>query len=138
MKRSSVYLEDDLHKALKIKAVDTEIPMSSLVNEAVRKSLIEDAEDLQAFNDRAEESSVDFESFVQKLKRMGNYRLRIKKSATKEIEKLTQTDRIRIIQAIEKLALNPRPVGSQKLSGQEKFRFRVGNYWYYMKSSMMD
>ncbi len=138
MKRSSVYLEDDLHKALKIKAVDIEIPMSSLVNEAVRQSLIEDAEDLQTFNDRAEESSVDFESFVQKLKRMGNYRLRIKKSATKEIEKLTQTDRIRIIQAIEKLALNPRPVGSQKLSGQEKFRFRVGNYWYYMKSSMMD
>jgi len=112
--------------------------MSSLVNEAVRQSLIEDAEDLQAFNDRAEESSVDFESFVQKLKRMGDYRLRIKKSATKEIEKLTQTDRIRIIQAVEKLALNPRPVGSQKLSGQEKFRFRVGNYWYYMKSSMMD
>ena len=111
--------------------------MSSLVNEAVRQSLIEDAEDLQAFNDRAEES-VDFESFVQKLKRMGDYRLRIKKSATKEIEKLTQTDRIRIIQAVEKLALNPRPVGSQKLSGQEKFRFRVGNYWYYMKSSMMD
>ena len=59
---------------------------------------------------------------------MVNYRLRIKKSATKEIEKLTQTDRIRIIQAIEKLAQNPRPVGSQKLSGQEKFRIRVGNY----------
>ena len=59
---------------------------------------------------------------------MGNYRLRIKKSATKEIEKLTLTDRIQIIQAIEKLAENPRPVGSQKLSGQEKFRIRVGNY----------
>ena len=71
MKRSSVYLEDDLHKALKIKAVDIEIPMSSLVNEAVRQSLIEDAEDLQTFNDRAEESSVDFESFVQKLKKDG-------------------------------------------------------------------
>ena len=71
MKRSSVYLEDDLHKALKIKAVDTEIPMSSLVNEAVRQSLIEDAEDLQTFNDRAEEASVDFESFVQKLKKDG-------------------------------------------------------------------
>jgi mRNA interferase RelE/StbE len=59
---------------------------------------------------------------------MGNYRLRIKKSTTKEIENHTQTDRIRIIQAIEKLAENPRPVGSQKLSGQEKFRMRVGNY----------
>jgi plasmid stability protein len=71
MKRSTVYLEDDLHKALKIKAADTEIPMSSLVNEAVRQSLIEDAEDLQAFNDRADESSVDFESFVQQLKKNG-------------------------------------------------------------------
>ena len=54
--------------------------------------------------------------------------MRIKKSAAQEIEKLTQTDRIRIIQVIEKLAQNPRPVGSQKLSGQEKFRIRVGNY----------
>ena len=71
MKRSTVYLEDDLHKALKIKAADTEIQMSSLVNEAVRQSLIEDAEDLQAFNDRADESSVDFESFIQQLKKNG-------------------------------------------------------------------
>ncbi|MDA7757058.1 type II toxin-antitoxin system RelE/ParE family toxin [Opitutales bacterium] len=59
---------------------------------------------------------------------MGSCRLRIKKSAAQEIEKLTHTDSIRIIQAIEKLAQNPRPVGSQKLSGQEKFRIRVGNY----------
>ena len=59
---------------------------------------------------------------------MGNYRLRIKKSATKEIEKISQPVRIRVVQAIEKLAQNPRPVGSQKLSGQEKFRIRVGNY----------
>lgn len=71
MQRSTVNLEDDLHKAVKIKAADIEIPMSSLVNEAVRQSLIEDAEDLQAFNDRVEESSVDFESFVQKLKKDG-------------------------------------------------------------------
>ena len=54
MKRATVYLEDDLHTAIKIKAADTEMLMSSLVNEAVRQSLIEDAEDLQAFNDRAD------------------------------------------------------------------------------------
>ena len=52
-------------------AADTEIPMSSLINEAVRQSLIEDAEDLQVFIDRADESSVDFESFVQQLKKNG-------------------------------------------------------------------
>ncbi|MDA7757057.1 hypothetical protein N8920_04055 [Opitutales bacterium] len=45
--------------------------MSSLINEAVRQSLIEDAEDLQVFIDRADESSVDFESFVQQLKKNG-------------------------------------------------------------------
>jgi len=71
MKRSTVYLENDLHKALKIKAADTDVPMSTLVNDAVRQSLLEDAEDLQAFDERTNEPSIDFETFVQSLKKDG-------------------------------------------------------------------
>jgi len=59
---------------------------------------------------------------------MGNYRLVIKKSAAKEIEKIQKKDRIRIVGKIRSLASDPHPTGSQKLSGREKYRIRQGNY----------
>jgi len=59
---------------------------------------------------------------------MESYRLVIKKSAAKEIEKLNKQDRVRIIEKIQGLSADPRPAGSKKLSGQEKFRVRQGNY----------
>jgi len=42
-----------------------------MVNDAVRISLAEDAEDLAAFDDRADEPTIDFEDFVKKMKRSG-------------------------------------------------------------------
>ena len=59
---------------------------------------------------------------------MEGYRIVIKKSAAKEIEKIEQKDRIRIIERIRSLASDPHPAGSKKLSGQEKYRIRQGNY----------
>lgn len=59
---------------------------------------------------------------------MESYRIVIKKSAAKEIEAIQSKDRTRIIEKIRALADEPRPVGSKKLSGQEKFRIRQGNY----------
>jgi len=59
---------------------------------------------------------------------MGNYRIVIKKSAAKEIEKIQKKDRIRIVEKIRSLSSDPRPSGSKKLSGQEKYRIRQGNY----------
>jgi len=59
---------------------------------------------------------------------MENYRIVIKKSAAKEIERVNGQDKIRIVERIRKLAFDPRPTGSQKLSGQEKYRIRQGNY----------
>lgn len=59
---------------------------------------------------------------------MENYRIVIKKSAAKEIERIEKKDRIRIIERIRSLAEDPHPVGSKKLSGQEKYRIRQGNY----------
>lgn len=59
---------------------------------------------------------------------MESYKLVIKKSAAKEIEKLPKRDRIRIVEKIFDLASEPRPAGSKKLSGQEKYRIRQGNY----------
>ncbi len=60
---------------------------------------------------------------------MARYSLRIKKTARKELEAVaTKADRRRIIKRIESLADNPRPLGSQKLSGRERYRIRQGNY----------
>ena len=59
---------------------------------------------------------------------MESYRIVIKKSAAKEIERIAKNDRIRVIEKIKSLAQNPHPTGSKKLSGQEKYRMRQGNY----------
>ena len=59
---------------------------------------------------------------------MANYRLLIKPSAAKELEALPTKDRKRIAAKIQRLASEPRPVSTEKLSGQEKYRLRQGNY----------
>ena len=59
---------------------------------------------------------------------MESFRIVIKKSAAKEIERIEKKDRIRIIEKIRSLASDPHPLGSRKLSGQEKYRIRQGNY----------
>jgi hypothetical protein len=70
-KRTTVYFEPDIHKALRLKSAVSERSISEMVNDAVRYSLAEDAEDLAAFDERADEPTVDFEDFVKKLKRSG-------------------------------------------------------------------
>lgn len=71
-KRATIYFEPGVHKALRLKAVQTEQSISDLVNVAVRQSLEEDTEDLQAFETRKKEPSLLFESVVKDLKRRGN------------------------------------------------------------------
>ena len=70
-RRATVYLDAELHRALRLKAADTDYSLSELVNNAVRQSLLEDAEDLAAFEERAPEPNLDFGQFVKDLKRRG-------------------------------------------------------------------
>lgn len=70
-RRSTVYLEVDLYRVLRLKAAETDQSMSDLVNEAVRLSLQEDAEDLAAFTDRVAEPSISFEAAVRDLRKRG-------------------------------------------------------------------
>ena len=70
-KRTTVYFEPDIHKALRLKSAVSERSISEMVNDAVRRSLAEDAEDLAAFDERSDEPTVDFDDFVKKLKRSG-------------------------------------------------------------------
>ena len=60
---------------------------------------------------------------------MARYRLLIKPSAVKEIEAIPlKRDRRRVVERISKLAEDPRPFGSEKISGQDKYRVRQGRY----------
>ena len=70
-KRSTIYLEEPLHKALRVKAAETDTSISDLVNTAVRQALAEDAEDLKSFRDRAKEPRMSFEDLVRDMKRRG-------------------------------------------------------------------
>lgn len=71
MKRATVYFDPDIHKALRVKAAQTDRSMSDLVNAAVQASLSEDAEDLAAFAERAKEPDLAFEEVLEDLKRRG-------------------------------------------------------------------
>lgn len=70
-KRATVYFDPELHRALRLKAVETDRSLSDIVNEAVKLSLAEDAEDLAAFRKRSREPNVPFEDVVKDLKRRG-------------------------------------------------------------------
>jgi len=71
LRRATVYLDSDLHRALRMKAAETDQSLSDLVNSAVRRSLLEDAEDLTAFDERAHEPGLDFGAVVKDLKKRG-------------------------------------------------------------------
>jgi plasmid stability protein len=70
-RRATVYLDPALHRALRIKAAETDQSVSDIVNEAVRLTLAEDAEDLAAFRARAKEPNLEFETFLKDLRRRG-------------------------------------------------------------------
>ena len=70
-KRATIYLDTVLHRALRIKAAETEHSMSELVNDAIKYSLAEDSIDLAAFNERKNEPSMAFEDVLKKLKKNG-------------------------------------------------------------------
>jgi hypothetical protein len=70
-KRATIYFEAGLHKALRMKAANTEKSISDLVNVAVRRSLAEDSEDLKAFETRKKEPNLLFGDVLKDLKRRG-------------------------------------------------------------------
>lgn len=67
-KRSTIYFEPELHKALRIKAANTERSISDLVNDSVRQALREDQQDLAAFEERAAEPTITYEALLEELR----------------------------------------------------------------------
>jgi hypothetical protein len=70
-KRSTIYLEPDLHRAVRLKSADTNRSISDIVNDSLRLALREDQEDLEAFEERAKEPIMSYEALLTKLKADG-------------------------------------------------------------------
>ena len=59
---------------------------------------------------------------------MGKYRIYIKPTAVKELQRIPKQDVTRIIEKVRGLSSDPRPPGCEKLSLEEKYRIRQGKY----------
>lgn len=70
-KRATIYFDPALHNALRIKAAHTNRSVSEIVNDAVRRALSEDQEDLAAFEDRVAEPVISYEDLLKDLKAHG-------------------------------------------------------------------
>ncbi len=70
-KRAIIYLDPRLHKALKLKSIETSKSMSALVNQAVRDALAEDAADLSAYEERIDEPVISFSEMGKRLQQDG-------------------------------------------------------------------
>ena len=71
MKRATIYIQDDLHRALRLKALEADKSISFLVNEAVRGALDEDLEDLTAIEQRSKEKPISYPTYLKELKKRG-------------------------------------------------------------------
>ncbi len=69
--RCTVYLDPDLHQALRLKSAQSRRSMSEIVNDALRELLREDQEDLAAVRARSKERALGYEDFLAKLKADG-------------------------------------------------------------------
>jgi hypothetical protein len=70
-KRATVYLDPKLHKALRLKAVETSSSVSELVNNAVREALAEDVGDIAAFEERKREPLISYDEMIKRLRKDG-------------------------------------------------------------------
>ena len=70
-KKATIYLDPDIHRALKIQAAATSTSISELIDNAIRHELALDEEDLRTFDDRASEPTVSFEKVLKDLKANG-------------------------------------------------------------------
>ncbi len=71
LKRATIYIESELHKAVRLKSAHTNRTISDIVNESLRESLREDQEDMEAFEKRRSEPTISYENMLKKLKADG-------------------------------------------------------------------
>lgn len=123
-KRATIHLDPTLHRALRVKAAETETGVSELVNAAVRQSLGEDAADLAIFDARVRESVLPLEDVLKDLKRRGkpyspHQALRCKRSLKDSLPKFAATSPPQSTPG----ALHPDRWGSRSYPGRRSIGF---------------
>ena len=71
MKRTTIYIDESLHRALRLKAIESHRSVSELISDAVRFNLAEDSLDIESYHIRKKESTISFESVLKHLKNSG-------------------------------------------------------------------
>lgn len=71
MSKATVYLDDDVHRALRMKSAETNESMSQMINDAVRVVMAEDLEDISDWNERRSEQPIGYEEFLRQLRADG-------------------------------------------------------------------
>ena len=71
MKRATIYFEEDIHRALKLKAVEADQTISHLVNDTIRTTFAEDLDDLSDIESRKKEKTISYEDFLKESKGRG-------------------------------------------------------------------
>ena len=70
-KRATIYFDPAIHRVLKVKAAETSTSISDIINNAIRRELLEDEEDLRAFKERVAEPTISYEKLIADLKKDG-------------------------------------------------------------------
>jgi hypothetical protein len=70
-KRATVYFDPAIHRVLKVKAAETSTSISDIIDNAIRRELLEDEEDLRAFKERVSEPTISYDKLVAELKKSG-------------------------------------------------------------------
>ena len=70
-KRTTIYFDPGLHRALRLRAAETGESLSEIVEEALREHLREDIEDLEAVRDRVGEPRISYEALLRQMKDSG-------------------------------------------------------------------
>ncbi len=115
-KRTTIYFDPNLHMALRLKAVSVSRSVSDLVNDAVRRVLVEDAGDITAFEERDKDPLISYEEMIKRLKKMPEYKIYFKESVEKDFRVIPKKDVKKILQRIGLLTAEPRPPGCEKLA----------------------
>jgi hypothetical protein len=70
-KRATIYFDPAVHRVLKVKAAETSISISEIIDKAIRREFLEDEEDLRAFKERVAEPTISYEKLIADLKKDG-------------------------------------------------------------------
>jgi len=70
-KRATIYFDPEIHRILKVKAAETSSSISDIIDNAMRRELLDDEEDLRTFNERVAEPTISYEKLIADLKKDG-------------------------------------------------------------------